>query len=93
MVRPAPVATIEPPTIAANAAAPTTPTKLTVDPETDDWESMFDENGDCLDPKLIEEITASVGRVTIESPKSDYTVWFKCLKKFSIEFNLRWFFV
>lgn len=35
---------------------------------------MFDDNGDCLDPKLIDEITASVGKVTIEKPKSDYKV-------------------
>lgn len=35
---------------------------------------MFDDNGDCLDPNLIEEITASVGKVTIEKPKTDYKV-------------------
>lgn len=45
-----------------------------VDPETDDWESMFDDNGDCLNPNLIDEITASVGKVTIEKPKTDYKV-------------------
>lgn len=38
----------------------------------DDWESLFDENGECLDPKIIDEITASVGKVTITKPKSDY---------------------
>lgn len=47
---------------------------MIVDPETDDWDTMFDDNGDCLDPKLIDEITASVGKVTIEKPKSDYKV-------------------
>lgn len=43
-------------------------------PETDDWESLFDENGECLDPKFIDELTAAVGKVTIEKPKSDYKV-------------------
>lgn len=37
---------------------------------------MFDDNGDCLDPKLIDELTASVGKVAIEKPKSDYKVRF-----------------
>lgn len=45
-----------------------------INPETDDWESMFDSNGDCLDPKLLSELTASVGQVTIETPKCDYKV-------------------
>lgn len=40
--------------------------------DSDDWESMFDDNGECLDPKIIDEITASVGKVTITEPKSDY---------------------
>lgn len=49
--------------------------KSAVNPETDDWDSMFDENGDCLDPKLVDEITASVGKVTITKPKSDYKAY------------------
>ncbi len=40
----------------------------------DDWDSKFNENGDCLDPKMISELTQSVGKVTIEKPKSDYKV-------------------
>lgn len=51
--------------------------KVTLDPETDDWDTMFDDNGDCLDPKLLDELTASVGKVSIEKPKSDYKVSFK----------------
>lgn len=39
---------------------------------TDDWESIFDENGECLDPKLMDEITANVGKVAITKPKNDY---------------------
>lgn len=49
--------------------------KVSVDPETDDWDTMFDDNGDCLDPKLLDELTASVGKVAIEKPKSDYKVF------------------
>lgn len=45
-----------------------------VNPEEDDWESMFDDNGDCLDPKMLDELTAQVGKVTIEKPKTDYKV-------------------
>lgn len=47
---------------------------VSCDPETDDWDSMFDDNGECLDPKIIEELSASVGNVKIETPKMDYTV-------------------
>lgn len=46
--------------------------KSAVSPDTDDWETLFDDNGECLDPKLVDEITASVGKVTITKPKSDY---------------------
>uniref|UniRef100_T1GZH5 Uncharacterized protein n=1 Tax=Megaselia scalaris TaxID=36166 RepID=T1GZH5_MEGSC len=46
---------------------------VSCDPETDDWDTMFDDNGECLDPKIIEELSASVGKVKIETPKMDYT--------------------
>ncbi|XP_015512420.2 uncharacterized protein LOC107218897 isoform X2 [Neodiprion lecontei] len=42
-----------------------------------DWDSLFDDNGDCLDPSLIEELTTTVGEVTIEKPKSDYRAYSK----------------
>lgn len=45
---------------------------MAVNAETDDWESIFDDNGECSDPKLIDEITANVGKVTITKPKNDY---------------------
>lgn len=48
--------------------------KKIVNPEEDDWEAMFDDNGDCLDPKMLDELTAQVGKVTIEKPKTDYKV-------------------
>lgn len=43
-----------------------------VNTETDDWESIFDDNGECLNPKLIDEISANVGKVTITKPRNDY---------------------
>lgn len=46
--------------------------KKAVSSDADDWESMFDDDGECLDPKLMDEITATVGKVTITKPKSDY---------------------
>ncbi|KAH8349954.1 hypothetical protein KR084_010283 [Drosophila pseudotakahashii] len=41
----------------------------------DDWEHMFDESGDCLDPKILQELSESVGKCKIELPKMDYTVF------------------
>lgn len=35
---------------------------------------MFDDNGECVDAKVIDEITAAVGKVSITKPKSDYKV-------------------
>ena len=35
----------------------------------------FDDNGDCLDPKMVEEITKAVGKVQIQKPKSDYKAY------------------
>lgn len=43
--------------------------------EEDDWESMYNESGDCLDPKLLQELTASVGKVKIELPKMNYSAY------------------
>uniref|UniRef100_A0A1Y9G886 Uncharacterized protein n=3 Tax=Anopheles albimanus TaxID=7167 RepID=A0A1Y9G886_ANOAL len=43
--------------------------------EEDDWESMYDDNGDCLNPKMIDELTTAVGKVAIEVPQSDYKAY------------------
>ncbi|XP_052901409.1 coiled-coil domain-containing protein R3HCC1L isoform X2 [Anopheles moucheti] len=43
--------------------------------EADDWESMYDDNGDCLNPKMLEELTTAVGKVSIEAPQSDYKLF------------------
>ena len=34
----------------------------------------FGDNGDCLDAKMLDELTTAVGKVSIEKPKSDYKV-------------------
>lgn len=35
---------------------------------------MYNDSGDCLDPKIMQELTASVGKCKIELPKMDYSV-------------------
>lgn len=40
--------------------------------DVDDWEAIFDDNGECLDAKLMTEITTNVGKVSITKPKNDY---------------------
>ncbi|XP_034937756.1 coiled-coil domain-containing protein R3HCC1L isoform X2 [Chelonus insularis] len=45
-----------------------------------DWDSLFDDNGECLDPTLIEELTAAVGEVAIEHPKNDYKAYTKTVE-------------
>ncbi|XP_053672079.1 uncharacterized protein LOC128722424 [Anopheles nili] len=46
--------------------------KRAAEDEEEDWESMYDDNGDCLNPKMLEELTTAVGKVSIEMPQSDY---------------------
>lgn len=41
----------------------------------DDWDTLFDDNGDCLDDKMVKELTNAVGKVRIEKPKSDYSAY------------------
>ncbi|KAH8398888.1 hypothetical protein KR222_010635, partial [Zaprionus bogoriensis] len=65
---------------AVPAAIPTThPADSTTEDDDeeneDDWENMFDESGDCLDPKILQELTDSVGKCKIELPKMDYSVY------------------
>lgn len=57
-----------------NGQAKQDPERL-VNPEEDDWESMYDDNGDCLNPKLMEELTSAVGKVSIEVPRTDYKLY------------------
>ncbi|XP_032691054.1 uncharacterized protein LOC116853873 isoform X2 [Odontomachus brunneus] len=51
-----------------------------------DWDSLFDDNGDCLDPTLIEELTSAVGEVMVEQPKNDYKAYTKQVQVSSDEF-------
>ncbi|CRK99702.1 CLUMA_CG012998, isoform B [Clunio marinus] len=46
-----------------------------VNKDEDDWDTLFDDNGDCLDPKMLEELTTAVGKVNIEKPKSNYKIY------------------
>ncbi|XP_046658404.1 dentin sialophosphoprotein isoform X1 [Homalodisca vitripennis] len=43
-----------------------------IDPGECDWESLYDDTGECLVPDLMEELTNSVGRVRVTSVDSDY---------------------
>ncbi|XP_075223414.1 uncharacterized protein LOC142325482 [Lycorma delicatula] len=37
-----------------------------------DWESLFDDEGNCLEPNLLNELSKSVGRVKVTAAPSDY---------------------
>ncbi|XP_036149162.1 uncharacterized protein LOC105836904 isoform X2 [Monomorium pharaonis] len=63
---------------------PTPPLKINRDEC--DWDSLFDDNGDCLDPTLIEELTSAVGEVVIEQPKNDYKAYNKQIEVSGDEF-------
>ncbi|XP_071090217.1 coiled-coil domain-containing protein R3HCC1L-like [Haliotis cracherodii] len=54
---------------AENFADPASPDQ---EEEEDSWDKMFDDNGDCLDPSVMEELTAHVGNVKIDKPKINY---------------------
>lgn len=58
----------------SSASSTTSSDTKKLNPEEDDWENMFSESGECLDPKMMDELTAQVGKVTIQKPKTDYKV-------------------
>ncbi|XP_062129948.1 uncharacterized protein LOC133841458 isoform X1 [Drosophila sulfurigaster albostrigata] len=62
-------------TVATATASADSTTEDDEEENGDDWENMFDENGDCLDPKILQELTDSVGKCKIELPKMDYSVY------------------
>uniref|UniRef100_T1IIW3 R3H domain-containing protein n=1 Tax=Strigamia maritima TaxID=126957 RepID=T1IIW3_STRMM len=39
------------------------------------WEALYNEDGECLAPELVQEITDTLGEVTIEKTKLDYTTF------------------
>ncbi|CAH1783752.1 unnamed protein product, partial [Owenia fusiformis] len=38
----------------------------------DDWDALFDDSGEALDPSLMEELTIAVGKVKVQKPQFDY---------------------
>lgn len=46
--------------------------KLSLKREENDWDAVFDESGECLDPSLLEELTSTVGKVYISKAKNNY---------------------
>ncbi|CAK9824345.1 Coiled-coil domain-containing protein R3HCC1L [Anthophora retusa] len=67
-------------------APPPSPPVKKINRDECDWDSLFDDNGDCLDPSLIEELTSAVGDVMIEQPKNDYKPYTKHIEVSSDEF-------
>ncbi|MGH0116689.1 UNVERIFIED_CONTAM: hypothetical protein FKN15_021237 [Acipenser sinensis] len=47
------------------------------DQESDSWDTLFNDEGDCLDPHLLEEISQDQGKVkkSIQEPRFDYYNW------------------
>ncbi|XP_066505010.1 coiled-coil domain-containing protein R3HCC1L isoform X2 [Hoplias malabaricus] len=47
------------------------------DEEKDDWDSLFTDDGDCLDPHLLEEMSQKAGRErrSVQEPQFNYYNW------------------
>lgn len=52
-------------------AAETSPKEGSTAPE-ETWESMFNDDGDCLDPRLLQELSENINRESIQEPRFDY---------------------
>ncbi|CAK1594103.1 unnamed protein product [Parnassius mnemosyne] len=46
--------------------------KVSLKREDNDWDAVFDDSGECLDPSLLEELTSTVGKVHINKAKNNY---------------------
>ncbi|XP_068619534.1 uncharacterized protein [Battus philenor] len=46
--------------------------KVSLKREENDWDAVFDDSGECLDPSLLEELTSTVGKVHISKAKNNY---------------------
>ncbi|KAM3962143.1 LOW QUALITY PROTEIN: uncharacterized protein ACR2FA_003828 [Aphomia sociella] len=46
--------------------------KVSLKREENDWDAVFDDSGECLDPSLLEELTSTVGKVYISKAKNNY---------------------
>ncbi|XP_005091802.1 coiled-coil domain-containing protein R3HCC1L [Aplysia californica] len=42
------------------------------DDDEDSWDTLFDDNGDCVDESAVKELTEFVGKVEIDKPKINY---------------------
>lgn len=42
------------------------------DDDDESWDKLFDDEGEALDPKLLEELTVAVGKVSVEKTQFDY---------------------
>lgn len=44
--------------------------------DTDDWDTMYNESGECLDPNPIDDLTSAVNKVSLdEKPKFDFKLY------------------
>ncbi|XP_013173446.1 PREDICTED: uncharacterized protein LOC106122118 isoform X1 [Papilio xuthus] len=46
--------------------------KVSLKRDENDWETVYDDSGECLDPSLLEELTSTVGKVHITKAKNNY---------------------
>lgn len=53
-------------------AKPKLEAKVSLKREENDWDAVFDDSGECLDPSLLEELTSTVGQVHISKAKNNY---------------------
>lgn len=58
--------------VAVPKPKPKLETKVSVKREENDWDAVYDDSGDCLDPSLLEELTATVGKVRISRTRNSY---------------------
>ncbi|CAL1535840.1 unnamed protein product [Lymnaea stagnalis] len=46
--------------------------QISAEETVDSWDALYDENGDCLDDSMLQELTEYVGKVEIDKPKINY---------------------
>lgn len=45
---------------------------IKLNPDELDWDVLYDDSGECLEPSLLGQLTTAVGQVAIETPKTSY---------------------
>ncbi|XP_045779430.1 coiled-coil domain-containing protein R3HCC1L isoform X1 [Maniola jurtina] len=58
--------------VEAESPKPKLQAKVSLKREENDWDAVFDDSGECLDPSLLEELTSTVGKVHITKTKNNY---------------------